>query len=364
MTVPKTKNIKGRSIGIKAMSLICVFLMMAAAAMMTGGRLLGHSLTPSDTAQQTMHGDTLVINTTEIGSDVTGYSGPTPVEIRITGGHIVSVTALTNSETPGFFNRVEDSGLLQSWDGMTPKEALAKNVDGATGATFSSRAVIENVRLGLQTVADSDVPAISSDEPLSAAQIAVIAVLIAAMSLPLFLKNKKYRVAQQLLNVGVLGFWGGTFVDYTMMLNVISNSLSGAAAITTVLLLIVAFIYPLFGKDGYYCAWVCPLGSHQELASKCNPHHRLHLSPKAVKALTTLRMILWGALMLCLWTGLWMSWIDYELFTAFVVESAATGIIIAAAAIIALSIFIPRPYCRFICPTGTLLRMAQDLKTK
>ena len=357
-----------RRIAANIVGLLCVFLMMAAAAMMFSGRLLGFSLTENRSEKQKISGDTVVINTSEIAGSVIGYSGPTPVEIRIADGRIASVTALPNAETPGFFRRVENSGLLQEWDGLTPAEALEKKVDGVTGATFSSKALIANVRAGLETVADNDLA--PESEPIPAARIAVILVLIAAMSLPLFFKNKKYRLAQQILNVAVLGFWGGTFVDYTMMLNVISNSLSisdpltAAAALTTILLLVVAFIYPLFGKDDYYCAWVCPLGSLQELAARCNPNHRLHLSPRVVRLLTTMRMLLWGALMLCLWTGLWMSWIDYELFTAFVIESAATGVIIAAAVIVVISLFIPRPYCRFICPTGTLLRMARDLKTK
>ena len=192
---------------------------------------------------------------------------------------------------------------------------------------------------------------------------AVLAVLIAAMSVPLFFKNKKYRTVQQLLNVGVLGFWSGTFLNYTLMLRVMGSGLemTFTAAAIPLLLLTAAFIYPLFGKKGYYCAWVCPLGSLQELASKCNPHHRLKMSAKTVKALNTFRQILWGCLMLCLWTGLWMSWIDYELFTAFLVEQASIGILIAGGAIIILSIWIPRPYCRFVCPTGTLMKIGESV---
>ena len=366
-------NKKNKRIAANVIGLVCTFLMMAAAAMMMNGRLLGHALqAPAEVEAEAVatsevsHGDTIFINTTEAGKDITGYSGPTPLKIAIVDGRIVSVTALPNSETPGFFGRVEKSGLLDSWNGLTPKEAAAKQVDGVTGATFSSQAVIANVRAGIQPLVDAEdtlTDADSSSSP-SASQIAAIIVLIAAMSLPLFIKNKKYRIVQQILNTAILGFWAGTFVDYTMMLNVIGNSPTAWATVVTVLMLIAAFIYPLLGKDGYYCAWVCPLGSLQELASRCNPNHRLKLGNKTIKVLTTLRMILWGALMLCLWTGLWMSWIDYELFTAFIVESAATGVIIAAALMVVISIFIPRPYCRFICPTGTLLRMAQNLKNK
>ena len=42
-----------------------------------------------------------------------------------------------------------DGGMLERWNGMSVDEALDANVDAVAGATFSSNAVIENVRIGL-----------------------------------------------------------------------------------------------------------------------------------------------------------------------------------------------------------------------
>ena len=64
--------------------------------------------------------------------------------------------------------------------------------------------------------------------------------------------------------------------------------------------------------------------------------------------------------MFCLLTGIWVSWIDYELFTAFAVDVAPLGVVIAGGVFILLSVWIPRPYCRFVCPTGTLVKISQD----
>lgn len=349
---------------------LCVFLFMAVAAIMQSGRLWGHSFDRQSLPPGiALKGDTTVINTSKCGESAIGYSGPVPLEIFIVNGKIDHISALDNSETPGFFKRVVSSGLLDTWNGLTPDAAADIKADAVTGATFSSKAVIANVEAGLKLIADHPVnpPAdscMSRQEDNSMEHYAVLAVIIAAISLPLFWKNKKYRIIQQLLNVGILGFWGGTFVDYTMLLNIMSNGLTAIASLTVILLLVAAFIYPLFGKDGYYCAWVCPLGSLQELATRCNTNHRIRLGNKTVKALTSFRMILWGALTLCLWTGMWLSWIDYELFTAFIIENAAMGVLIAGGMLLILSLFIPRPYCRFVCPTGTLLRMSQNIDNK
>ena len=89
------------------------------------------------------------INTTTLSQEVKGYNGPTPLLITVQKDKVTKVEALENSETPGFFQRMKDGGLLEQWNGKTVDEALAAKVDVVAGATYSSNAVIENVRLGL-----------------------------------------------------------------------------------------------------------------------------------------------------------------------------------------------------------------------
>ncbi|MCR5192144.1 MAG: FMN-binding protein [Bacteroidales bacterium] len=89
------------------------------------------------------------VNTTSLSQEVKGYNGPTPLVITIEKDIVKKVEALENSETPGFFKRVVNGGLLDKWNGKSVDEALNSNVDVIAGATYSSNAVIENVRLGL-----------------------------------------------------------------------------------------------------------------------------------------------------------------------------------------------------------------------
>lgn len=93
--------------------------------------------------------DGYTINTTSLSQDVKGYNGPTPLLITVKKDRIVKVEALENNETPRFFKHMTDAGILERWNGMTIDEALNADVDVVAGATFSSNAVIENVRLGL-----------------------------------------------------------------------------------------------------------------------------------------------------------------------------------------------------------------------
>jgi len=97
--------------------------------------------------------DTLVVNTTDLCKNVIGYEGPTPLKITIVKGVVSKVEALPNTETPRFFDLVLESGLLKSVVGKTPAEAAKMPLDAVTGATYSSEAVIQNLRAGLQEAA-------------------------------------------------------------------------------------------------------------------------------------------------------------------------------------------------------------------
>ncbi|MDE7025722.1 MAG: 4Fe-4S binding protein, partial [Paramuribaculum sp.] len=263
---------------------------------------------------------------------------------------------------PGFWNRVVEAGLLKSWNGVSVDRALTMSVDGVTGATYSSRAVIENVRAGVGYVVNQHEVSQRGDMEWNVAWVAALLVVLMAAVVPLKVKSQRYRAVQELLNVAVLGFWTGTFVNYTMLLNFMSNGVHSMAALTGVVMLVVAFLYPQLGRSGHYCAWVCPLGSLQDLAGKCSPY-KLHIGRRTATVLSWVRRMVWCALLMCMWLGVWVSWIDYELFSAFVVGSAPVWMIVAGVVVVLLSVVVPRPYCRFLCPTGTLLRLSQNIES-
>ena len=117
-------------------------------AVAIGGATLLISCTSSDGIMTKKKG-VYTVDTTTLSQEVKGFNGPTPLLITIAKDKIVKVEALENSETPGFFQRMKDGGMLERWNGKTVDEALAAQVDAVAGATYSSNAVIENVRLGL-----------------------------------------------------------------------------------------------------------------------------------------------------------------------------------------------------------------------
>lgn len=356
------------------LSLVACFLMMVAAAAQKDGKVLGYEMrgNAADTVQapaavadtvRTLPDGSIVVNTSQLAADVKGYAGQVPLEITIKDGKVDGVKALPNSETPGFFKRAADS-LLNAWNGMPISDAASLGVDAVTGATYSSQAIITNVKRGLQ-YAQNLSPAddgVDWSGLLSAKFIAGLIVALMAAILPLFVKNKIYRTVQLVLNVAVLGLWCGAFVSYSSLMGYVAGGLSLPSMLIPSVLLVTAFLYPaLLGKKSYYCANVCPFGSLQQLASKCS-RRKIKLSPAVLHRLDQLRRALWIVLMMCVWCGVWFDWMNYELFTAFIFQSASWAVIAVAAAIVVLSAFVTRPYCRFICPTGTLLKISQNSK--
>ncbi|MDY4402366.1 MAG: 4Fe-4S binding protein [Prevotella sp.] len=371
----------------RLLSLVVVVLILAAAAILRDGRILGHDLREAHEAKA-LKNDTLevtpdgafVVSTKPLAKDVQGYGGPVPLKIHIKDGRVAAVEAEPNAESPDFFNRAKE--LLNHWQGKSVDEALAEEVDAVSGATFSSRAIIANMQRGLayaqkrgQWSEDGSVGALGTSAPpivgsggnsvgaletSAPPMVALIVVLLGAV-VPLFYNNRRLHLVQLAVNVVVLGLWTGTFVSYTLFLRVFSGgvSLSAIGALAApLLMLIVALIYPLAGRSGHYCANVCPFGSAQELAGKLS-RRKLRITPRVLKLLSVLRNLLWGVLMALLLTGTCTAWIDYELFTAFLYSSASVWVTVLAALFLVLSVWVPRPYCRFVCPTGALVKSVE-----
>lgn len=367
-----------KGIMIRLLSLVVVMLVLSAAAILRDGRIFGHDLrqTHAAVASVAQGSDTLevqpdgtfVVNTRVLAKDVQGYGGPVPLKIHIDkDGRLTAIEAEPNAESPSFFDRAKE--LFSRWQGKTIDEAIAEDVDAVSGATFSSKAIIRNVQRGLayakqHGLADGGKGAQKESVERTVATgwtlgsiVALIAVLLGAV-VPLFTNNRRLHLVQLVVNVVVLGLWTGTFVSYTLFLRLFAGGVSLSTIGTLaapLLMLIVALLYPLAGRSGHYCAHVCPFGSAQELAGKLS-RRKLRITPRMLRVLTALRNLLWGVLMALLLTGTCTAWVDYELFTAFIYSSASVWVIVLAMLFLVLSVWVPRPYCRFVCPTGALMK--------
>lgn len=89
-----------------------------------------------------------IINTTELGKDIEGYNGPTPMKVFISKNKVEKIEFLKSMESPKYYAKVKKA-LQDKWNGLKVKDAKTQKVDIVTGATFSSEAVIKNVQLAI-----------------------------------------------------------------------------------------------------------------------------------------------------------------------------------------------------------------------
>lgn len=216
----KNKNYK------QLLALATCIIALVVVAVVRDGKVWGHKMSMANkeivkksgkvNPMSSLPDGTVIINTSSLAKDVNGYGGNVPLEIYLKDGKILKIKALKNSETPEFF--AQASKLLTAWNGKTVDDAQKMNVDGVSGATYSSRGIIGNVQRGLQYAAKNAVKSSPFDNmDFSAKNIAGLVVVLMGAIIPLFYRKKRYRTVQLVLNVVVLGLWCGTFLSYLLM---------------------------------------------------------------------------------------------------------------------------------------------------
>jgi NosR/NirI family nitrous oxide reductase transcriptional regulator len=105
----------------------------------------------------------------------------------------------------------------------------------------------------------------------------------------------------------------------------------------------------LFGR--VFCASVCPLGALQDLFV-LKP---IRVNSALSSILGLLPHLYLGAAILFAATGAGFVICQFDPFVGFFRLSASMGMVLWGAGILALGLFIARPYCRYLCPLGVVL---------
>ena len=185
-----------------------------------------------------------------------------------------------------------------------------------------------------------------------------VLVLVTALSLASWLvlkkRSRKRIVALMLFCLVYFGFWRqGCICPIGAIGNVTLGIFNSGYAIPW---FVVAFFFlPLvftlfFGRS--FCAAVCPLGAVQDvvLLKPLNIPHWLE---------ATLRLLAWLYLSLAvLFAATASAFIicRYDPFVSFFRFSANPAMWIISISMLVIAVFVGRPYCRFLCPYGLLLR--------
>ena len=185
-----------------------------------------------------------------------------------------------------------------------------------------------------------------------------VAVLAAALSLASWLilkkRSRKGIVALMLFSLLYFGFWRkGCICSIGAIGNVTLAIFNAEYAVpwTVLAFFFLPMIFTLFfGRS--FCAAVCPLGAIQDIVL---------LRPLRIPVWleTALRLIAWLYLFLAiLFAATASAFIicRYDPFVAFFRFNANPALWVISIAMLVIAVFVGRPYCRFLCPYGLILR--------
>jgi|GEM_PF-42353 len=160
--------------------------------------------------------------------------------------------------------------------------------------------------------------------------------------------------------------FGGVVTLYNLI--TVGTLIQKIHASSVILLGLVLVLAILFGP--VFCGWVCPLGSAQEwvgrLGRKIFKKKHNHFIPhKLDKWLRYLRFIVlvWVVFVTARSATLLFANVDpyHALFTFWTKEAALPAVIILGVTLIA-SLFIERPWCKYLCPYGALLGLFNKIR--
>jgi len=290
-----------------------------------------------------------------------GFGGPLKVAISVDPkGTVLNMVVVEHKETPTWFTKVMNSSLIESLLGKSygdPFE-IGKDVDGITGATYTTRAIIESVKAGAREIALNELKLPKVEEKPSPLQLGVPeVVLILLLVVGVFgvkkasgKTKKRLRWLMLLSGLAVLGFMANhplTLVDINKFLlgywPDLRNQLYWYILIFGILLVF------LTTNKNIYCHYFCPFGAAQECLAVFGKARNFHSQHYHQFFKWLRRGIVWLALLIALiFRNPGIS--SYEVYSTLFSLSGTNGEVLFLSIVLVSSLVVKRPWCKFLCP--------------
>lgn len=306
-----------------------------------------------------------VLSTSPVSDDIVGYQGPTRTLIVLKpNGKVHRIHVLKSYDNEPYVSYLnEDWSWPELFNGLTLQELAEfsledQGVEGVSGATFTSMAVAKGViERARQAIEPTPEPEVSKKEiSLTTRDWGTLSVILFGVILAMtHLRGVTWlRVGFQFLLIGYVGLINGDLLSQAMFVGWAQNGVPWQSAISLVVLAGVAFLLPITTKKNVYCSHLCAHGAVQQLVRN-RLSFQIHPSRnvKRFLKLIPLGLLIWVIIVSVL--GLSYSLVDIEPFDAYLFQIAGWSAISIAIIGIITSLFVPMAYCRFGCPTGTVL---------
>ncbi|NQT14654.1 MAG: 4Fe-4S binding protein [Planctomycetes bacterium] len=209
-----------------------------------------------------------------------------------------------------------------------------------------------------------EIPTAEFPEPrLDALEYLDVAVLVAALVLASYLalvrRSRRGLFCLAIISLAWFGFWREGCVCSVGSLQNVTLALFDpgyAVSLSVVAFFTLPLVFTLFfGRT--FCAAVCPLGAVQELVAVRPVKVPVWLE----HTLGLLAYMYLGAAVLFAATGTAFVICEYDPFVSFFRLSGSINLLILGGSFLVVGVFVGRPYCRYLCPYGVVLRWCSRL---
>lgn len=272
---------------------------------------------------------------------------PTNPSTSTNSSNLSEPTESADTKTPQISKTVEEN-IYQNEDESKPKDLTAQ--------------VEENIDQNLNNTKESTKDDLSKwlEAYLFNTQILFYIILMILSLIFISLKFYKLRFFTLIFSITILGFYfGGCLCPVSYIGKLFSSGFLSISFYIFLSLIIFFSIITLF-KGRVFCGWVCPHGALQEFVYKI----KTKKFEKIEKYFKYLKYII--LIVVIIFSFIYSQNYICEVYPFKVLYNfSGTGFILAfALAILVFSIFIYRPFCRFICPFGAYLALISKLGEK
>lgn len=299
-----------------------------------------------------------------------GYGGPLKVAVRVDTNIVIQdLIIISHNETPSYVAKVLNREFQRQIIGKTYTDEIdmEQDLNGVSGATYTSRALAGAAKEAIQKIAveqvayevpESLTPKVSFGFP------EILVILLFVLSLFGVYSHNKWKKALRL----------GIMLSSLILMGIWLSAPLSILKINTLLLgywpewhnglywyLIIGgtILTLLITNKNIYCSWICPFGAAQDC---------LGILGKASYKLKgrTRRTLMWGQRALAyaaIAAALYFrnpGKLNFEIFGTFFNLTGSIVLFVITSLYVIGSLFIKRPYCDTLCPVhpfGTFLMM-------
>lgn len=312
-----------------------------------------------------------VIRPSRQGITPVRYHGPTDILIGIDRDlNIAGLAFLKSFDDPQYYGYIaEDQWFPQSLNGRSFPEfhevdLYDARVEGVSGATITSLKIAEMVQMASekfdgirrdQAVVERAQFESTSDAVLWAAGLVVPIICIGGGAILPFLKGRRrFAVIWPIIILLGLGLYRGDLLSQAMLVGWARHGISTVGGYGLIALAAVAFFFPVVGGRNVYCSHLCAHGAAQMLVRNRVPK-RWKLPKWLLRPMKFLPAILMTTMVIVASGGFALSLVNLEAFDAYLWPVCGWIPVTIALVGLAVSAIEPMAYCRFACPTGSLL---------